>query len=300
MKTENTSLSAANYRIYDRTGGGATEDIYAETLEVAIEKGREWIETGDWERDELETPLECCALEIVRVPDLRSITSLPAVYDARVEDGSLYPLHEDMIVANLDAQAKDATASTLGARLSRVSDPDDDGYADYVVTIAGAIPQMIDEDATLAGDPHDCSGVCPAVDAPDCRDGEEHDWQSPYSLVGGIRENPGVWGSGHGRTKCTEVCAHCGLYRTTDHGATLPSNGQRARRISYQAADDKSEANGLPRASANTSRCTMTTTCWGMASLRRPFAGSLIAHPTMRTARPVSGASSARRSPNNS
>lgn len=38
----------ANYRIYDRTGGGVTEDIYAETLEDAITAGREWIEEGDW------------------------------------------------------------------------------------------------------------------------------------------------------------------------------------------------------------------------------------------------------------
>lgn len=37
-----------NYRIYDRTGGCATEDIYAESLEDAIRQGREWIEAGDW------------------------------------------------------------------------------------------------------------------------------------------------------------------------------------------------------------------------------------------------------------
>lgn len=37
-----------NYRIYDGTGGGATEDIHAVDLDDAIEQGREWIENGDW------------------------------------------------------------------------------------------------------------------------------------------------------------------------------------------------------------------------------------------------------------
>lgn len=37
-----------NYRVYDRTGGGVTQDISAVSLEDAIEKGRDWIEDGEW------------------------------------------------------------------------------------------------------------------------------------------------------------------------------------------------------------------------------------------------------------
>ena len=71
-----TTAQTPNYRIYDRTGGGVTEDIYATSLDDAIEQGREWIEAGDWsgcagdDEDGGETcrtiALECCVGEIVR------------------------------------------------------------------------------------------------------------------------------------------------------------------------------------------------------------------------------------------
>lgn len=172
MKTEN-NIALANYRIYDQTGSGVTEDIHASSLEDAIRQGREWIEAGDWEQGECEETLECAVAEIIR---------------------------------------------------------DEDGD--------------IDEDATWSADRHDCSGTLPAKDAPECLDGDpdSHDWQSPYSVVGGIKENPGVWGSGHGHVKICEVCACCGAYRTTDHGATNSSNGMRTTRTSYELADDKSRA----------------------------------------------------------
>ncbi len=74
-----TTAQTPNYRIYDRTGGGVTEDIYAESLDDAIEQGREWIKAGDWsgcggdDEDGGETyrtmKLECCVGEIVRDED---------------------------------------------------------------------------------------------------------------------------------------------------------------------------------------------------------------------------------------
>lgn len=247
MKNDNTITNAAreagqtklpNYRIYDGTGGGVTEDIYAESLEDAIEAGRDWIEAGDWERDEMETPLECCVREIVRVPDLRSIEALPGVWGAGVA-----PDAPQIIIVTVDNDALStliASVSLPGTITQTIQD--NDGSTILHLDYPNPVPQMIDEAATLAGDCHDCSGVCPAKDAPECRDEEEHDWQSPYSLVGGCESNPGVCGSGHGRTKCTEVCAHCGLYRTIDYGASNPSNGERATRVSYEDADEKSEA----------------------------------------------------------
>jgi hypothetical protein len=227
MNTE-IEIKLPNYRLYDRTGGGVTHDIYAATLEDAIEAGREWIEDGDWERDEMETPLDCCVREIVRVPDLRSITSLPAIVDASVNtDGN--------IVVEC---GPNTILSTLPGRVIDGSVMDADGYYDVVLGDVG-LPMMIDEDATLAGQSWDCSGTLAAKDAPECADGEEHDWQSPYEVVGGCRENPGVWGSGHGTIKQQECCAHCGLLRTIDYGATLPSNGQQATRISYEEDDER-------------------------------------------------------------
>ncbi|PTY04557.1 hypothetical protein DB347_17740 [Opitutaceae bacterium EW11] len=64
----------ANYRIYDETGSGVTEDIYAKDLSEAIRKGREWIEGGDWgddigRREIVTIDLPCCVREIVRDED---------------------------------------------------------------------------------------------------------------------------------------------------------------------------------------------------------------------------------------
>lgn len=177
MNNQTESSKQPNYRIYDRTGGGVTEDIYAESLEDAIEQGREWILEGDW--SDFQGTLDCVVREIVR-------------YD----------------------------------------DSEDDGDAG-----------QIDERATADGQSYDCSAEVTAEE-PDCDEAEddEHDWQSPYEVLGGLKENPGVWGSGHGQVKITVVCAKCGIYRTTDYGATQSSNGQQMTRVDYREADEASEA----------------------------------------------------------
>ena len=47
----------------------------------------------------------------------------------------------------------------------------------------------------------------------DCSE-DEHDWQRPHHIVGGIKDNPGVWGKGAG-VEITECCMHCGDRRVT-------------------------------------------------------------------------------------
>jgi len=169
-----TTDKLPNYRIYDRTGGGVTEDIYAETLEDAIEAGREWIEQGDWSSEDgtyRTITLPCCVREIVRY------RSEPLPGESIDEDGDL--IH---------------TAADMG---------------------------QIDEDATADNDAHDCSGEY-SDELPECdaSDDGEHDWQSPYSLVGGIKENPGVWSNGGTSMTSKEVCANCGKYKiTTNKGS---------------------------------------------------------------------------------
>lgn len=220
-------------------GGEIDDDA---TLAAAIAAGRAWIEAGDWGRDALETPLECEVREIVRRPDLSSIEALPGVYDVEIrQDGT--------IIATVDADSLMSLQECLaGTATLHVTDGSTGDPADAVceVRLLVPMPQIIDEDATADGDAFDCSGICPAKDAPECAEGCEHAWEAPYELVGGCRENPGVWGSGHGRCSYLEVCEHCGLYRTTDHGATLPSNGMRATRVSYEPADEKSLAWAMP------------------------------------------------------
>ena len=82
--------------------------------------------------------------------------------------------------------------------------------------------------------------------APPCAagdDGEnEHDWQSPYAVLGGIAEHPGVGGNGGG-VIIQRVCARCGRYRITDTWAQRPDTGEQGlESVAYRAADEKSGA----------------------------------------------------------
>lgn len=77
-------------------------------------------------------------------------------------------------------------------------------------------------------------------DAPDCEGDHEHDWRSPYSVVGGIEENPGVWGSGGG-VKIKQACSHCGTYRWSNSWAHDPETGEQGLdSVRYEAPDSTS------------------------------------------------------------
>ena len=59
---------------------------------------------------------------------------------------------------------------------------------------------------------------------PSCSD-DEHHWTAPHHIVGGITENPGVWGHGGGVT-IHEICEHCGTHRHTDTWAQRRDTGE--------------------------------------------------------------------------
>ncbi len=72
------------------------------------------------------------------------------------------------------------------------------------------------------------------AEEPACEEGQKHDWQSPLSIVGGIKENPGVYGHGGGVT-IQEVCMRCGCGRLTDTWAQDPSDGEQGlRSVRYE------------------------------------------------------------------
>jgi len=72
-------------------------------------------------------------------------------------------------------------------------------------------------------------------EAPECYEGGEHEWSSPFEIVGGIKENPGVWGHGGG-VVISEVCLLCGCKKTTDTWATNPDNGEQGlTSVQYEA-----------------------------------------------------------------
>lgn len=74
-------------------------------------------------------------------------------------------------------------------------------------------------------------------EAPDCDGGAEHDWASPHEIVGGIKENPGVWGHGGGIVS-RSVCRRCGCGRKVDTWAQDPTDGQQGlTSTSYEAGE---------------------------------------------------------------
>lgn len=76
-------------------------------------------------------------------------------------------------------------------------------------------------------------------DVPRCAGGA-HVWCSPYEVLGGLKENPGVWGSGGG-VIIKEVCSECGTYKVTDTWATNPCDGTQGHTsVEYLPATEKS------------------------------------------------------------
>jgi hypothetical protein len=87
-------------------------------------------------------------------------------------------------------------------------------------------PHGIDLYGDLADDKHiDTITTAIDPDAPDCDDPRGHNWKAPHELVGGIEDNPGVWGSGGG-VKIHEVCVRCGCGKLTDTWAQRPDTGE--------------------------------------------------------------------------
>lgn len=69
---------------------------------------------------------------------------------------------------------------------------------------------------------------------PACVAGQAHDWASPHEIVGGIKENPGVWGSGGG-VIVHEACLRCGCGRVTDTWAQDMTDGEQGlTSVSYE------------------------------------------------------------------
>lgn len=93
------------------------------------------------------------------------------------------------------------------------------------------------------GEPEKCDEIQVTVtlqpSAPKCRQGHTHTWCSPHSVLGGLEDNPGVFGHGGGGLLIREVCGHCGAYRVTD---TWAQDGAREglTSIGYEPADDES------------------------------------------------------------
>jgi hypothetical protein len=108
--------------------------------------------------------------------------------------------------------------------------PDEPGYCEYTVTPSG-------------GDPIDCETIVGTPEEePDCEDDHDHDWCSPYQVVGGIESNPGVWAGNGTEIRTAEVCRHCGAYRDTRSESTPGQYPRYPERVMYREANEASLA----------------------------------------------------------
>lgn len=119
------------------------------------------------------------------------------------------------------------------------------GYLTYFGTIGAALEEAVKncehQDPTRT-EFHDLEVRCELTEErdrmthvfqaepPKCIHEDGHDWQAPYRIVGGIRQNPGVWGNGGG-VVCNECCMHCGCRRRTDTWATNPADGTQGHTV---------------------------------------------------------------------
>lgn len=248
MSFHKTKVNRPNYRIYDRTGGGATEDIYAESLEDAIEQGREWIEDGDWSSEDgsedgiyRTITLECCVGEIVYSPDLSEIEAHLTEYGAAYVAGRILTR-----ITNPDLEAGDL--DKIRAELDGIATVDLDGrdeenYHIAVITPLEPLPIEIDEDATRDADTHNCDGEH-SDELPECEAAEdgEHDWRSPHQIVGGLKENPGVWSNGGTRMSFLQVCACCGAVKHTHSAGSQRNPDEPSETVEITTLDSNEDA----------------------------------------------------------
>lgn len=80
-----------------------------------------------------------------------------------------------------------------------------------------------------------------AIDPPEPKcTKKRHKWLAPVSVVGGLKENPGVYGHGGG-VNITTCCKFCGMFRIVDTWAQNPVTGKQGLdSTSYRDATDRS------------------------------------------------------------
>ena len=101
--------------------------------------------------------------------------------------------------------------------------------------------QEIDWDDNDVGDREEIEVECGEdPEEPECsEDEDEHEWESPHDVVGGLKENPGVWSLGGTTMLFKTVCRHCGIFREETHYGSN-RNPQQCDTIEYMEPDDDS------------------------------------------------------------
>lgn len=178
-------MNKPNYRIYDRTGGGVTEDIFAENLTQAIEMGQSWIEDGDWTTEPEDDKTSCKTIEL-------KCEVGPIIY-VDVKDG-IYTRPDGTVFQ------KDETDRFYNDREGYLTD-------NYDIPLEDG---DIDEDATYQSEKHDCSGEY-TDEEPECPHEDGWDWVSVTEMGKDFSSYS------NGGTAYTHyyVCRNTGWYKST-------------------------------------------------------------------------------------
>ena len=131
-------------------------------------------------------------------------------------------------------------ADDLEAALEAAKEWASEGSYDERVMVSVCV-RGIDDDGEYT-DEYDSSEVeaGPEPEAPECAEGEEHAWESPYEIVGGCKDNPGVWGLGGTTLTFHSVCCRCGAHKHETSYGSQRNPGQ-CDQVTYEEANDETK-----------------------------------------------------------
>lgn len=75
---------------------------------------------------------------------------------------------------------------------------------------------------------------------PPCTRADGHDWQQPHALVGGLEDNPGVYGSGGG-VASHYACMRCGCGYVRDTYGQCPIDGSQGHTVETYSPGEYTE-----------------------------------------------------------
>lgn len=137
---------------------------------------------------------------------------------------------EEYKLTSEDGGEETIQAKSLEAAVERLKEwlsEGDYGEIKSTIWVTGHVSEWIDDDDDDDGwEVTETVTVSIDPSEPKCSDGHYgHDWHQDVRIVGGIKENPGVWGHGGG-VVIVEACHKCGCGKTTDTWAQNPSTGE--------------------------------------------------------------------------
>lgn len=191
--------------------------------------------------DDLESLAEAIAAGVTTLELLDAWigTGAEIVDDCLVlNDGKIYA--DDR---NAEIEYDDLTPAEAAQEYVRDCDFDDVASTDWVTVYT--YRKGVDESGEIVHIGEERHKIAIEPTEPDCIDDHSHHWATPHELLGGLEDNPGVWGNGGG-VICHEVCLHCGCERITDTWAQDMSTGEQGlTSLEYKEGEYGSEVEAM-------------------------------------------------------